>query len=73
MPFVPSTIPSFPFTVSSTGSFVPTNAGIPIVLASIAECEFSEPCTVTKDNTLSLSSCTVSDGARSSATIIEGS
>ena len=44
-----------------------------MVLASMAVCEFEEPCTVTKDSTFSLSSCTVSLGAKSSATIITDS
>ena len=52
---------------------VPISAGIPIVLARIAVCELTEPLTLTNDNILSLSSWTVSDGARSSAKIITGS
>ena len=73
VPSDPSTMPSFPSTLSSSGSGVPTSAGIAMVLARIAVWEFKEPCTVTKERTLSLSICTVSDGARSSATMIAGS
>ena len=72
-PNVPSTIPNFPSILSSSSIGVPISAGIPIVLARIAVCELTEPFTLTKDNILSLSIWTVSDGARSSATMITGS
>ena len=39
-----------------------TRAGIAIVLAKIAVWEFKEPWTVTKESTISLSNCTVSEG-----------
>ena len=72
-PLVPSTIANFPSTVSSSATSVPIRAGMLIVRARIAVWELTEPCTVTKDSTLSFSSCTVSDGAKSSARIITGS
>ena len=52
---------------------MPISAGILMVRARIAVWEFTDPCTVTKDNTRSLFNCTVSEGARSSATMITGS
>ena len=70
LPSLPSTTAIFPSNSLSSGISVPTSAGIPIVLASMAVCEFIEPCTVTNASTLSLSICTVSDGARSSAIIM---
>ena len=73
MPSLPSTTAITPSVVSSSGISVPINAGIAMVLAKIAVWEFVEPCTVTNESTLSLSSCTVSDGARSSAKMITGS
>ena len=66
-------MPVKPSISSSRTPFVPIRAGIPIVLASIAVCELTEPLTLTNDNIFSLSICTVSDGAKSSAMIIDGS
>ena len=51
----------------------PMIAGIFIVLAKIAVCEFEEPYIVAKPNTFSLSSWTVSLGTRSSAATMTGS
>ena len=72
-PLVPSTTPSLPLRDSSMTISEPIKAGIPIVLARMAVCELTEPFCVTNDNILLLSIWTVSDGARSSATIITGS
>ena len=52
---------------------MPITAGMFIVLAKIAVCEFAEPYIVIKERTFSLSSCTVSLGTRSSAAMITGS
>ena len=71
LPFIPSTIASFPST--SFGISTWTSAGMFIVRARIAVWEFVEPALVTNARTISLSSCTVSDGARSSATRMIGS
>ena len=49
---------------------MPITAGIFMFLASMAVWEFDEPCAVTNARTLSLSSATVSLGARSSAQTI---
>ena len=69
--FAPSIIPVFPF--HSSLIFTPIIAGIFIVLAKIAVWEFEEPSSVTKPRSFSLSSCTVSLGARSFATTITDS
>ena len=71
VPLCPSTIAVLPFHSSLTG--IPTRAGIPMVRAKIAVWELEEPSVVTKASRLSLSICTVSLGARSSAMIITGS
>ena len=52
---------------------IPITAGIFIVLARIAVWELDEPYIVANPSTFSLSSCTVSLGARSSAATIQGS
>ena len=70
-PSYPSTIPNLPS--QSSGKSTPIRAGIFIVRARIAVCEFVDPPRVTNERTMFLSSCTVSDGARSSARRIDGS
>ena len=72
-PLFPSTIPIWPSTLSSRGTSAPISAGIPIVLASIDVWELTDPFSLTNDNILLLSICTVSEGARSSARTITGS
>ncbi len=68
---LPSTTAIFPSMDSSYSILI--SAGMFIVLARIAVCELEEPCLVTNASTLLLSICTVSLGARSSATTITGS
>ena len=70
-PVLPSTTAIFPSMLSSYSILI--SAGIFIVLARIAVWELEEPFLVTNARTLLLSICTVSLGARSSATIIDGS
>ena len=71
-PVAPSTMPIFPSYSSVSPSPRPMIAGIFIVRAKIAVWEFVEPPCVTKDSTISLSSCTVSLGAKSSEAKMTG-
>ncbi len=71
-PLKPSTIISAPLYLAFVIPLAPITAGMFIVLARIEVWELELPFSVTKARIFDLSSCTVSEGARSSAPTITG-